>query len=243
MDNDRLRGGNALPTSRRGKIARFWNEERGLSAMLIFLVLHLFVLSPVSTFGYVFKVIASLVLSIALVAGVLIIVQQRLLRAITIGFVVGAIFFRFSSFLAEAPWITLGNVLFTFLSLSALIYVVYLQISREGPVTGHRIRGAIAEYILIALFFAFLYRLIFELVPGSFSIPGGAHDGFAGSGTFYYFSIVTLTTTGFGDIIAIHPMARSFVMVEVIIGQLYPAILLARLVTLELETRRSRKGH
>jgi hypothetical protein len=54
--------------------------------------------------------------------------------------------------------------------------------------------------------------------------------------------VVTLTTVGFGDITAVHPVARSFVMVEALIGQLYPAILIARLVTLEIETRRSRKG-
>jgi hypothetical protein len=54
--------------------------------------------------------------------------------------------------------------------------------------------------------------------------------------------MVALTTVGFGDITAIHPFARSLVMLEALIGQLYPAILLARLVSLEIETRRSKKG-
>jgi hypothetical protein len=54
--------------------------------------------------------------------------------------------------------------------------------------------------------------------------------------------MVALTTTGFGDITPIHPLARSLVMLEALIGQLYPAILLARIVTLEIETRRSKKG-
>jgi hypothetical protein len=53
---------------------------------------------------------------------------------------------------------------------------------------------------------------------------------------------VTLTTVGFGDIAAVHPVARSLVMVEALIGTLYPAILLARLVTLQIETRRSQKS-
>jgi hypothetical protein len=53
--------------------------------------------------------------------------------------------------------------------------------------------------------------------------------------------MVALTTVGFGDITAIHPLARSLVMLEALIGQLYPAILLARLVSLEIETRRSGK--
>jgi Ion channel len=53
-----------------------------------------------------------------------------------------------------------------------------------------------------------------------------------------YFSFVTLTTVGYGDIVPVHPLARSLSSVEAIIGQLYPATLLARLVTLELEDRR-----
>jgi hypothetical protein len=53
---------------------------------------------------------------------------------------------------------------------------------------------------------------------------------------------VTLTTVGFGDIAAVHPVARSLVMVEALVGTLYPAILLARLVTLQIETRRSQKS-
>jgi Ion channel len=52
-----------------------------------------------------------------------------------------------------------------------------------------------------------------------------------------YLSIVTLTSTGFGDIVPLHPIARSLCNIESIIGQLYPATLLARLVTLEMRER------
>jgi hypothetical protein len=62
------------------------------------------------------------------------------------------------------------------------------------------------------------------------------------SASFLYFSVVTLTTVGFGDIAAVHPVARSLVMVEALVGTLYPAILLARLVTLQMESRRSQGG-
>ena len=49
-----------------------------------------------------------------------------------------------------------------------------------------------------------------------------------------YFSVVTLTTTGFGDITAVHPVARTLVMLEALVGQLYPAIILAWLVSLAI---------
>jgi hypothetical protein len=60
---------------------------------------------------------------------------------------------------------------------------------------------------------------------------------------FYCFSVVTLTTLGYGGMTAAHHLARSLVLVEALIGQLYPAILIARLVTLEIETRRSCAGN
>ncbi|WP_291577128.1 potassium channel family protein [Bradyrhizobium sp.] len=52
-----------------------------------------------------------------------------------------------------------------------------------------------------------------------------------------YFSFATLTTTGYGNIFPVHPVARSLCNLESIFGQLYPATLLARLVTLELADR------
>jgi hypothetical protein len=53
----------------------------------------------------------------------------------------------------------------------------------------------------------------------------------------FYLSFVTLTTTGYGDIVPVHPLARSLCNIEAIVGQLFPATLLARLVTLELQDR------
>jgi hypothetical protein len=133
-----------------------------------------------------------------------------------------------------------GNALLTVLALVALVSVVFLQVSRSGPVTAHRIRGAIALYLLIAMLFAFLYSIIEKLAPGAFNMAGDPYRTVAAHVEgFYYFSIVTLTTVGFGDITAVQPYVRSLVMLEALIGQLYPAVLLARLVSLEIETRRS----
>jgi len=57
---------------------------------------------------------------------------------------------------------------------------------------------------------------------------------------FIYFSYVTLTTLGHGDIAAVSPVARTLAMLEALIGQLFPAILIARLVSMELYYRRSK---
>jgi hypothetical protein len=76
-----------------------------------------------------------------------------------------------------------------------------------------------------------------DLIPGSLAnIP---HDaGSQADATIIYFSFVTLTSTGFGEIVPVHPLIRTLANVKAIIGQLYPATLLARLITLELGRRR-----
>jgi len=224
------------------RLIGFWSEERSLTLMLLLLVLHLFILTPVRFLSHFINFFSVLFLSVALMAGLLTMVRRKAISYIWVFFVAGAVLFKFSALIAKAPWLIVGDTLFTFFSLSALVYVVLLQVSREGPVTAHRIRGAIALYLLIAMLFAFLYSLVEELSPGAFNMPGEWSRAASTSGeAFYYFSVVTLTTVGFGDITAVHPLVRSLVMLEAFIGQLYPAILIARLVTLEIETRRSRK--
>jgi ion channel len=222
------------------RLLDFWTEERSLSFMLLLLLLHFFVLSPGTFLGRVFQYVGSLFLSLALLAGILALVRQRVVRRLGTLLVAGAIAFRVASIFGDAPWLLVCDTLFTLLSLAALIIIVFRIVSQEGPVSGHRVRGAVALYLLIAMLFAFLYGLTEELTHGAFNLSA-SWAGAARGETFYYFSIVTLTTVGFGDITPVHPFVRSLVMLEALIGQLYPAILLARLVTLELETRRSGK--
>ena len=108
-----------------------------------------------------------------------------------------------------------------------------------GVVTVHRVLGAIALYLNIGLMFATLYGLIWHFIPNSFTnIPSGPH--WQADGTIVYFSFVTLTSTGFGDVTPLNPIVRTLSNVEAIIGQLFPATLLARLITLELRGYRQR---
>jgi len=220
----------------------FWTEERSLTVMLLLLVLHLFILTPVRFLSHAFHLISVLFFALALLAGLLTMARRKSHRWIWIAVVAGAILFKTTTLAAETPWLIAGDTLFTLFSLSGLVYILLLQVSRDGPVTAHRIRGAIALYLLIAMLFAFLYGLIEEIAPGAFNMPADWSRAASSSGeAFYYFSIVTLTTVGFGDITAVHPLVRSLVMLEALIGQLFPAILLARLVSLEIETKRAGK--
>lgn len=114
--------------------------------------------------------------------------------------------------------------------------VVAQAVFRRGRITYHRIVGAVLLYLLIAVVFGSLFTLVGLSLPDAFKgITFEDNPAFANS--VFYLSFVTLTSTGYGDIVPVHPIARSLCNLESVIGQLYPATLLARLVTLELRQR------
>ena len=108
---------------------------------------------------------------------------------------------------------------------------------RRQQVTVEAVLGVLCMYLMIGLFFASIYSLIAK-VNGDFFAQNLA----ATASRTLYFSFTTLTTVGYGDITPLHPLARNLANLEAIIGQLYPATLLARLVSLEIEHRRQSKS-
>ena len=185
----------------------------------------------------------SFVLSLLLLAGLLTITRHPVLRGAATFLVVAIIVVDWLS-AAGVTGLLMADALLSALGPGGLTVVVLWAVLREGPVTAHRIRGAIAAYLLLAVFFAYVYGLIEYVYPGSLRFPEGwqAASGELHQG-FLYFSVVTITTLGYGDITPIHPWARSAVMLEAIIGPLYLAILVARLVSLGIETRKTRPSH
>ncbi len=99
-----------------------------------------------------------------------------------------------------------------------------------GRVTIHRILGGVILYLYGGLIFAGLYRLELLALPAGFT--GLAPGGRAQFGGLLYFSFGALTTSGSGDLVALHPLVRSTAAFEAVIGQLYPVTLLGRLVSL-----------
>jgi len=132
---------------------------------------------------------------------------------------------RIDFYLDSAAWLIAGV---------ALTVVVARAVFRPGRVTYHRVVGAVLLYLNIGLVFVALYGFVALSVPNAFVNLATLKGDFAIAGNLIYFSFVTLTTTGYGDIAPLHPYARGLANIEAIIGQIYPATLLARLVTLEL---------
>jgi hypothetical protein len=117
--------------------------------------------------------------------------------------------------------------------------IIMWRTLREAEVSLDTIAGAACAYTLLGVVWGSIYMLLEFLHPGSFHIPaewllGVARDPNA---ALVYFSFVTLTTVGYGDITPIWPGAAGLAVSEAIVGQLYLAITVARLVGLHTSRR------
>src|SRR5215471_3178458 len=117
-----------------------------------------------------------------------------------------------ASFLPIGEWLPLSGAMAhhggEILAFSALIWVVAQNaVYAPGRITSHRLQGAVVIYLSFAVIFAAAYSLIWELIPDSFAniaAPTGDPKEVA---TMLYFSLTTLTTTGYGDVVPIYPFA------------------------------------
>jgi hypothetical protein len=123
--------------------------------------------------------------------------------------------------------------------LLAVMWAVSGIVFGPGRVTAHRVRGAIVLYLSIAIIFALLYRLITEVVPTAFSGLKFAPDQNGALSPYLYYSMTSLTTLGLGDITPVNAFARSLTALEALFGQLFPAVILARILTLYSDDRKS----
>jgi hypothetical protein len=112
-----------------------------------------------------------------------------------------------------------------------MVGVILNYLFKEKRITADAITGAICAYFLIGLMWASIFATLEFTQPGSFEIPQNMRDE---SLSFTYYSYVTLTTLGYGDITPITTQARSFALLEAMTGQIYLATLVARLVSINI---------
>lgn len=110
------------------------------------------------------------------------------------------------------------------------------QVLFTGAVDGNKILGAICLFILVGLIWALLFTLSHLFFDGAFNGVDNTADWFLVLPDYVYFSFVTLTTLGYGDIAPAVPLTRFFVYMEAMIGQFYLAILVASLVGSRIST-------
>jgi hypothetical protein len=225
------------------RMLRERTREPGLTALLIIEASLIFLVIPLSGMGVIPEFVLP-VMFVLLVIATLVVTLRSNFAAIAV--LVAVALSPFGSFVhAKDPtmlteWVSAGGRL---LAIAALSIVIAQAVFGPGRVTLHRVQGAVVLYLNFALFFFTIYRLLNVLLPHSFNNLPQSGSEFGSGASLLYFSFCTLTTVGYGDITPLHPLARNIANLESVIGQLYPATLLARLVSLELEHRRQPKSH
>lgn len=222
------------------RFSRFCLGQQGLW-VFIFLLFVAQLLGPVVDSSLV-RLLTSLLFSFFLIAGVFSLSSRPLVRFLAGLLVFASITLRWLRLVMPTPTIIGWGLAIALLFMTFLTFVNINKVFRDDSVvTGERVTGAVAVYILFGLTFAYLYGLLDQLLPNAFNLV--EHPGLDDPrhiGNFTYFSFITLTTLGYGDITPVHPAARMFVSIQALFGQLYPATLLARLVSLEISSRQSR---
>jgi hypothetical protein len=219
---------------KRNKLNKFWGSEESLTVFLCVLLVRVFLL-PLLPADYLFTDIVVDVLTVfILISGITACPSNQSLRSISIILVVVSVVFNAAGYWYEQNSQQQAiDIALSTLCILLFIQVILYQVFKDGDVTTQRLLGAISVYIMLGLVCANLYELIYLLNPESFNFATETlKQPFNPKQQFIYFSFVNLTTTGFGDIVPVSDVARSCSMLESLIGQLFPTVLIGRLVSL-----------
>ena len=222
----------------RRAFARFWDEDRGLSLLLLLLVGVILAGGVLTRPGLVGETILGLLFTMMLTSGVVAVSRRHWVGYATAALAAAAVSMEWISQAWPTPLNRVTAALGGFACVTLLAALVFHKVLREGSITMHRIIGSVAAYMLLGFAWGELYRFFSILEPGALGAASGSPVSRA---QHLYFSFVTLTTVGYGDIVPLHPATRALAVLEALTGQLVPAILIARLVSLELMARGGRR--
>jgi hypothetical protein len=212
-----------------------WREDHrdaGLTAILVMQVLIMFVVGPLSSSRLIDSTFVE-ALRIGMAATAVLIVNRYhpLGAVVALVFVVsflGSIYVRTGAASQAVALINTGIIIVFDIAVASIVGHAAFG---AGKITIHRIMGAVILYLYLGLIFSGFYHMVDGFDAGSFThLPGGKPNT---QGEFLYFSMGALTSAGGArNIVPDHPMVRSLAVLESVIGQLYPAIFIGRLVTL-----------
>jgi len=170
------------------------------------------------------------------VLGTLKLPKPLFLSSLALGFLSFFLDFISKVFSVGEDALLLGNIVLIGYSIFLLI-AIWALLSRifvEKEVTFETIKGGISVYFLMGIFWAFLYQIVLLADPNALFIanPSGKFSD------VLYFSFITLTTLGYGDITPVTSFARNLTILESTLGQIFITVLIARLVGLHISRSR-----
>jgi voltage-gated potassium channel Kch len=220
----------------------------GRHSILLASLIALLVATPLGSLHSTSAVRFSVLLSLVLAAAVYVNSRRRWTLTVALATGLGAIG---GVAWAEATGSPTTRIFAHGMGLALLVFTTSLMLNalaRARTVSRDVLVGAVCAYLLIGLCFAMAFLLMIGLAPGSLlddgvAIGGSVADPSARATKLLYFSFVTLTTLGYGDVTPESEIAQMLAVTEAITGQLYVAIFIARLLSLYLIRDPGRAGH
>jgi len=208
---------------------RVWTSDVGLSALTFLTFVLAFVLEPLADFRWAswLLLVAEIVFALFLVTAITAVTGRAWAGMLAAAFAV--VFLALHAANLIDPRLMITDRLLGIVPVLVLMMTVTALSLRAGPVNYHRIAGAVLSYLLVAVLWERLYALLSHLAPGAIASAAGGSNALTAH-DLMYFSISTLTTVGYGDLVPVHPAARVLASLEAIIGVLFPVVYISRFV-------------
>ncbi len=206
---------------------RLWDSEHGPYGLLVVTIFAVFVASPLVVMGAIRPLMVDAFFAVFMFIGVLTVRPHPATRYLVVVLAVLSVLTRIASKIIPGTGAVIAEALIEVAAIGLFAALVMKQFLVSGRTASHRIAAAIEVYLLLGLIWSRFYQIAALMIPGAFHMQ----DGSATLTSYIYFSFVTLATIGYGDISPVHPVVRNLAVVEAITGQMYIAVLIARLVS------------
>ncbi len=216
---------------------RYCRGDGSLTLAVVVLIVFIFVLYPMVEVRVVARIWLDILFAAFLILGAVFVFEPRPIVWVFIACMVFGTSTSLFEHLFNDRWLTLLHIATMLVASLVLGWLLLVRVMRDGRININRIMGAIGTYLLIGIVFSQAYRLLADFVPDAFAVGGvPAAAGELGTRMIYY-SFVTLTSLGYGDITPLHPYARSLATMEALSGNLFLTVLIARMVGMEMSAR------
>lgn len=213
-----------------------WRFAYLLGSLLLLILLH-----PLLADYAWAPMLLDIFLSLVMIASVYAVSKAAATRMLFFLLMVPALGTRWLLYLVPSDAVLLIGLAVSSAFIALVAVRILLYVMGQQTITTETILAALCVYLLFGLAWGLVYALVEQLAPGAFQFPKTV----PASGMLQqllYFSLVTLTTVGYGDINPQSPFAQALANLEAILGQIYLAVLVARLVGIQVAQRMRAPG-
>jgi Ion channel len=215
--------------------------SQGRFTVLMIFLLSLFVVLPFFEHSPFAMVLLELLFSFIMAAAIYAISHRRNSLIVACAIALPALAGRWFPQYATNPTFFVAVTVFTIIFFAYIAVFIVIHVARSKQITADTISAALCVYLLAGLVWSAMYSIIYLHDPGAFAMPPMRASESAGMAPIraevfrlIYFSFATLTTTGYGDITPASALSRGLAVLEMILGQFYVAVIVARLVSLQI---------